>query len=100
MSGAVAELSRRVHLSPDGYRRSLGVPAPSASAAPSATVTIQTVTPPAVSVDQGGTVTFVNGIVDYVPPAAKHLPHVLQTIARATASRTSASWPASRSTWR
>ena len=36
--------------------------APSASAAPSATVTIQNVTPPAVSVDQGGTVTFVNGI--------------------------------------
>jgi hypothetical protein len=28
---ALAELSRRVHLSPDGYRRSLGVPAPSAS---------------------------------------------------------------------
>lgn len=36
--------------------------APSASAAPSATVTIQNVTPPAVSVDKGGTVTFVNGI--------------------------------------
>jgi hypothetical protein len=36
--------------------------APSASAAPSATVTIQNLTPPAVSVDQGGTVTFVNGI--------------------------------------
>lgn len=36
--------------------------APSASAAPSATVTIQNVTPPAVSVDTGGTVTFVNGI--------------------------------------
>jgi hypothetical protein len=36
--------------------------APSASAAPSATVTIQNATPPAASVDQGGTVTFVNGI--------------------------------------
>lgn len=36
--------------------------AASASAAPSATVTIQNVTPPAVSVDEGGTVTFVNGI--------------------------------------
>jgi hypothetical protein len=30
---ALADLSRRVHDSPDGYRRSLGVPAPSASAA-------------------------------------------------------------------
>jgi hypothetical protein len=39
--------------------------APSASAAPSATVTIQTVTPPAVSVDKGGTVTFVNGVASY-----------------------------------
>jgi hypothetical protein len=28
---ALAELSRRVHLHPDGYRRSLGVPAPSAT---------------------------------------------------------------------
>jgi hypothetical protein len=28
---ALADLSRRVHLSPDGYRRSLGVPAPSAT---------------------------------------------------------------------
>ncbi len=28
---ALAELSRRVHLDPDGYRRSLGVPAPSAT---------------------------------------------------------------------
>lgn len=28
---ALAELSRRVHVSPDGYRRSLGVPAPSAT---------------------------------------------------------------------
>lgn len=36
--------------------------------------------------DRVGLVTFVNGIVDYVPPAAKHLPIVLQTIARATAS--------------
>jgi uncharacterized protein (DUF58 family) len=35
--------------------------------------------------DRVGLVTFVNGIVDYVPPAAKHLPIVLQTIARATA---------------
>jgi hypothetical protein len=38
--------------------------APSASAAPSATVTIGDVTPPAVSVDAGGSVTFVNGIQD------------------------------------
>ena len=36
--------------------------------------------------DRVGLVTFVNGIVDYVPPAAKHLSIVLQTIARATAS--------------
>jgi len=38
--------------------------APSASAAPSATVTISDVTPPSVAVDAGGSVTFVNGIVD------------------------------------
>jgi hypothetical protein len=43
--------------------------APSASAAPTATVTIQTVTPPAVSVDQGGTVTFVNGVASYTTGA-------------------------------
>ena len=36
--------------------------APGASAAPSATVEIRNVTPPAVSVDKGGTVTFVNAI--------------------------------------
>ena len=36
--------------------------------------------------DRVGLVTFAKGIVDYVPPAAKHLPIVLQTIARATAS--------------
>lgn len=35
--------------------------------------------------DRVGLITFVDGIVDYVPPAAKHLPIVLQTIARATA---------------
>lgn len=35
--------------------------------------------------DRVGLVTFANGIVNYVPPAAKHLPIVLQTIARATA---------------
>src|SRR5919108_1560397 len=34
--------------------------------------------------DRIGLVTFANGIVDYVPPAAKHLSIVLQTIARAT----------------
>lgn len=34
--------------------------------------------------DRIGLVTFANEIVDYVPPAAKHLPIVLQTIARAT----------------
>jgi hypothetical protein len=39
--------------------------APSASAAPTATVTITTVTPPLVSVDKGGTVTFVNGVDSY-----------------------------------
>jgi len=33
--------------------------------------------------DRVGLVTFANDIVDYVPPAAKHLPIVLQTIARA-----------------
>ena len=36
--------------------------------------------------DRVGLVTFANAIVDYVPPAAKHLPIVLQTIARATPS--------------
>ncbi|MGQ0712758.1 MAG: DUF58 domain-containing protein [Gemmatimonadaceae bacterium] len=34
--------------------------------------------------DRVGLVTFAGAIVDYVPPAAKHLPVVLQTIARAT----------------
>ena len=36
--------------------------------------------------DRIGLVTFAGGIADYVPPAAKHLPIVLQTIARANAS--------------
>ena len=36
--------------------------------------------------DRVGLATFAAGIVDYVPPAAKHLPIVLQTIARANAS--------------
>src|SRR5690349_14515299 len=36
--------------------------APTASAAPSATIEIRNVTPPAASVDAGGTVTFVNKI--------------------------------------
>lgn len=36
--------------------------------------------------DRIGLVTFADGIADYVPPAAKHLPIVLQTIARANAS--------------
>ena len=36
--------------------------------------------------DRLGLVTFVDGIVDYVPPSAKHLQIVLQTIARANAS--------------
>jgi uncharacterized protein (DUF58 family) len=36
--------------------------------------------------DRVGLVTFANAVVDYVPPAAKHLPIVLQTIARATAA--------------
>ncbi len=36
--------------------------------------------------DRVGLVTFANSIVDYVPAAAKHLPIVLQTIARAAAS--------------
>jgi hypothetical protein len=39
--------------------------APAASAAPTATVEIKTVTPPAVSVDKGGTVTFVNAVDSY-----------------------------------
>jgi uncharacterized protein (DUF58 family) len=34
--------------------------------------------------DRVGLVTFANAIVDYVPPAVKHLSIVLQTIARAT----------------
>jgi hypothetical protein len=38
--------------------------APSATAAPSVTVAIRDVTPPAASVDKGGTVTFVNQIQD------------------------------------
>src|SRR3954452_16709858 len=38
--------------------------APSASAAPTATVTIRDLTPPVVSVDAGGSVTFVNQIQD------------------------------------
>lgn len=38
--------------------------APSASAAPTATVTIRDFTPPVASVDAGGTVTFVNDIAD------------------------------------
>ena len=36
--------------------------------------------------DRIGLVTFVGGIVDYVPPSAKHLRIVLHTIARASAS--------------
>ena len=36
--------------------------------------------------DRVGLVTFVDRVVDYVPPAAKHLPIVLQTIARASGS--------------
>jgi uncharacterized protein (DUF58 family) len=36
--------------------------------------------------DRLGLATFVDGVVDYVPPSAKHLNVVLQTIARATAS--------------
>lgn len=39
--------------------------APAASAAPAATVEIRTVTPPAASVDPGGTVTFVNRVDSY-----------------------------------
>jgi hypothetical protein len=39
--------------------------APSASAAPTATVDIKTLTPPVVSVDAGGTVTFVNHVDSY-----------------------------------
>jgi hypothetical protein len=42
--------------------------APSASADPTATVTIRDLTPPVVSVDAGGTVTFVNGIADKTLP--------------------------------
>ena len=36
--------------------------------------------------DRIGLVTFASGIADYVPPAAKHLPIVLQAISRANAS--------------
>jgi uncharacterized protein (DUF58 family) len=36
--------------------------------------------------DRIGLVTFADGIVDYVPPSAKHLRIVLQTISRASAS--------------
>ncbi|WP_448626277.1 hypothetical protein [Geodermatophilus sp. URMC 64] len=39
--------------------------APGASAAPTATVDIRTLTPPVVSVDAGGTVTFVNHVATY-----------------------------------
>ncbi len=38
--------------------------APSASAAPAVTVPIRDLTPPVVSIDAGGTVTFVNEIQD------------------------------------
>ncbi|MGY1615900.1 hypothetical protein ACI797_04090 [Geodermatophilus sp. SYSU D00691] len=39
--------------------------APGASAAPSATIQIRTLTPPVASVDAGGTVTFVNQVASY-----------------------------------
>lgn len=46
--------------------------APTASAAPTATVEIKTLTPPVVSIDAGGTVTFVNSVASY--PASSTLP--------------------------
>lgn len=48
--------------------------APTASAAPTATVEIKTVTPPVVSIDAGGTVTFVDSVASY--PASLTLPLV------------------------
>ncbi|MEI4271624.1 hypothetical protein TEK04_07790 [Klenkia sp. LSe6-5] len=46
--------------------------APTASAAPTATVDIRTLTPPVVSIDAGGTATFVNSVASY--PASISLP--------------------------
>ena len=48
--------------------------APAASAAPTATVEIKTLTPPVVSIDAGGTATFVNSVASY--PASLTLPLV------------------------
>ncbi|WP_091066691.1 hypothetical protein [Klenkia brasiliensis] len=48
--------------------------APAATAAPTATVEIKTLTPPTVSIDAGGTVTFVNSVASY--PASLTLPLV------------------------
>ncbi|MCO7219395.1 hypothetical protein [Klenkia sp. PcliD-1-E] len=48
--------------------------APAATAAPTATVEIRTLTPPTVSIDAGGTVTFVNSVASY--PASTTLPLV------------------------
>ncbi|WP_131801951.1 hypothetical protein [Klenkia taihuensis] len=48
--------------------------APAATAAPTATVEIRTLTPPTVSIDAGGTVTFVNSVASY--PASVTLPLV------------------------
>ncbi|SCX59055.1 hypothetical protein SAMN03159343_3885 [Klenkia marina] len=48
--------------------------APTASAAPTATVEIRTLTPPVVSIDAGGTATFVNSVASY--PASITLPLV------------------------
>ncbi len=48
--------------------------APAATAAPTATVEIKTLTPPTVSIDAGGTVTFVNSVASY--PASITLPLV------------------------
>lgn len=48
--------------------------APAANAAPTATVEIKTLTPPVVSIDAGGTATFVNSVASY--PAQTTLPVV------------------------
>jgi hypothetical protein len=48
--------------------------APGASAAPTATVTINDVTPPTVAIDAGGSVTFVNGIADKTVSVGSPLP--------------------------
>src|SRR4051794_6441247 len=67
-NGSIGRTARRsVVVAAVGWLTALGASvlvAPSASAAPSATVAIRDLTPPVVSVDAGGSVTFVNQLQD------------------------------------